>query len=411
MAFISKAASATAIVLLGCTLDQSLNPTTRSSASPQSPIDSVTVRSAAADPAGGQTVLVGAGDIASCASSGDEATARLLDSIPGTVFTAGDNAYEDGSSSDYGSCYASSWGRHRARTRPAPGNHEYLTAGALGYFDYFGTAAGERGKGYYSYELGGWHIVVLNTSLDVSAGSAQEQWLRADLAAHPTMCTLAYWHHPLFSSSSDHGSQAFVRALWQALYEADADVVISGHDHDYERFAPQTPAGGVDQARGIREFVVGTGGKSHYAFGAALPNSQVRDSTAYGVLALTLRTGGYDWQFVPIAGSTFADKGSGSCHGPTQTPPGAPVASVAVSPATASVAVGQTVQLTATPKDTSGTSLTGRSVSWATSAPGVATVSGSGLARGVAAGTAVITGTSEGKSGTARVTVSRPGRR
>lgn len=262
----------------------------------------------------GSVVFVGAGDIASCASTGDEATANLLDGIAGTVFTLGDNAYETGSAAEFNNCYNPSWGRHRARTKPAPGNHDYGTAGAAGYFGYFGSAAGDPAKGYYSYDLGDWHIIALNSNVANSAGSVQEQWLRADLAASTKSCTLAYWHHPRFSSGLEHGSDPSLQPLWQALYDANADLVLSGHDHDYERFAPQTPAGVADATRGIREFVVGTGGRSHYNLGTLKANSQVFDSNTYGVLKLTLSTGTYAWQFVPVAGGTFADSGSGSCH-------------------------------------------------------------------------------------------------
>ena len=268
----------------------------------------------AADP-----VLVGAGDIASCSSSGDEATAALLDSISGTIFTVGDNAYESGSASEYTNCFNPSWGRHKARTRPAVGNHEYNTARATGYFNYFGATAGDPTKGYYSYELGAWHIVVINSNCaqvgGCQAGSPQEQWLRADLAAHPIACTLAYWHHPRFSSGSTHGSDATMQPIWQALYDANADVVVSGHEHNYERFAPQDPSGRADTQRGIREFVLGTGGRSHYGFGTPIANSQVRNSDTFGVLKLTLHATSYDWQFIPEAGRTFTDSSSGvSCH-------------------------------------------------------------------------------------------------
>ena len=258
-------------------------------------------------------VLVGAGDIASCSSTADEATANLLDGIPGTVFTAGDNAYENGAAADYANCYNPSWGRHKARTHPAPGNHEYSTAGAAGYFGYFGAAAGDPDKGYYSYTLGAWHIIVLNSNLATNAGSPQETWLRADLAARPVKCTLAIWHHPRFSSGP-HGSSTAVQPLWDDLYAANADVVIVGHDHLYERFAPQTPTGQADAARGIREFVAGTGGAGLYVFATPAPNSQVKNNTTHGVLKLTLYGDRYDWKFVPVAGSSFTDSGTGRCH-------------------------------------------------------------------------------------------------
>ncbi len=263
-------------------------------------------------------VFVGAGDIAGCASSGDEATAKLLDGIPGTVYTLGDNAYESGTATEFANCYDPSWGRHKARTMPAVGNHEYNTPGASGYYDYFGAAAGDPTRGYYSYDLGAWHIVALNSMCENVGGCGPDSpmvtWLQRDLAANPASCTLAYWHHPVFSSGSEHGNDPKMIPSWDVLYAAGADVVLSGHDHDYERFAPQTSSGVEDPARGIREFVVGTGGKSHYPFGTIRDNSQARNADTNGVLKLTLHASGYDWQFVREAGKTFSDSGSDSCH-------------------------------------------------------------------------------------------------
>jgi acid phosphatase type 7 len=277
---------------------------------------SITVSSAPplADP-----VIVGAGDIASCSSTGDEATAALLDDIPGTVVTLGDNVYDSGTATEYADCYDPSWGRHKARTKPTPGNHEYITANATGYYGYFGSLAGDPSKGYYSYDLGNWHIVVLNsnsdcTTISCAAGSAQEQWLRADLTANQNVCTLAYWHHPRFNSGAEHGNDANVAPFWNALYDLGADVILNGHEHVYERFAPQSPSAAADNVRGIRQFTVGTGGKSHYPFGTIQPNSQVRDDNTYGVLKLTLHATSYDWQFVPVAGGSFTDSGTGQCH-------------------------------------------------------------------------------------------------
>ena len=270
-------------------------------------------------PPPGTPVLVGAGDIAECGSTGDDATAAVLDGIEGTVFTLGDNAYQSGTTSEFANCYDHSWGRHKARTRPSAGNHEYRTTGAAGYFDYFGSAAGEPGKGYYSYTLGSWLIIVLNsnsscTTISCAAGSAQDQWLRGVLAASTATCTLAYWHHPRFNSGAQHGNNTAVAPFWSALYEYGADVVLNGHEHVYERFAPQRPDASADPARGIRQFTVGTGGADHYSFGTIKPNSEVRSGTATGVLKLTLREGAYDWQFVSAAGSAFTDSGSGVCH-------------------------------------------------------------------------------------------------
>lgn len=263
-------------------------------------------------------ILVGAGDIADCSGlAGAEATAELIEQIPGTVMAVGDLAYPDGSKENF-TCYDKTWGRFKARTRPAVGNHEFHSSGATFYFQYFGAAAGDPKDGYYSYELGEWHIVVLNSECKevggCQSGSRQEKWLRADLAAHPTACALAYFHKPLFSSGATHGNDPELIPLWQALYDANADVVVNGHDHDYERFAPQTPDGVPDGKRGIREFVVGTGGKSQRLFNAPQPNTEVRNNNAFGVLKLTLRSKGYDWQFIPEAGKSFMDSGSAMCH-------------------------------------------------------------------------------------------------
>ena len=202
---------------------------------------------------------------------------------------------------------------------PSPGNHEYQTTGAAGYFAYFGSNAGTAGQGYYSYDLGEWHIIVLNSNsncgaISCSANSAQVQWLRADLAANTKACILAYWHHPRFNSGQEHGNNTNVAPFWDALYEFGTDVILNGHEHTYERFAPQTP-NAVASSAGIRQFVVGSGGNGHYNFNATPePNSEVRNSTAHGVLKLTLKPTGYDWQFIPVAGATFTDSGSGTCH-------------------------------------------------------------------------------------------------
>jgi Calcineurin-like phosphoesterase len=261
------------------------------------------------------SVFVGAGDIADCGNDNDEATASLLDGIAGTVYTLGDNAYSSGTATEFAQCYDPTWGRHKARTRPSPGNHDYKTSGASAYYDYFGALAGPSGQGYYSFDLGGWHIISLNSEISMSAGSAQETWLRADLAASSAQCTLAYWHKPRFSSGTKHGSNTSAEPLWQALYDFHAEIVLGGHEHNYERFAPQTAAGVADPTNGIREFVVGTGGESHYDDeGTPLPNSEVFNGTTYGVLKFTLGTGTYSWEFVPVAGQSFSDSGSGTCH-------------------------------------------------------------------------------------------------
>ena len=249
-----------------------------------------------------------------CAPAGrPDLTAALLDSIPGgVVFSTGDSAYFHGSIEDYQTCYNPSWGRHKERTRPAPGNHDYETPGAAGYFAYFGDSAGPPGLGYYSYRLGSWHIIALNSEISAFPGSPQIEWLRADLTANPSLCTLAYFHTPVFGSGANGGNLQ-MQAAWRVLYEFGADVVINGHNHSYERFAPQDPDGGNDLARGIREFVAGTGGAELTGFPRIRANSEARSAT-WGVLKLTLRTIGYNWQFVPVAGESFSDSGSASCH-------------------------------------------------------------------------------------------------
>jgi hypothetical protein len=265
---------------------------------------------AAADP-----VLVGAGDIAGCDWTADSRTAALLDGIDGRVFAAGDLAYPRGTARQFKDCYGPTWGRVLDRTSPAVGNHEYGTAGARGYFDYFGDRAGAPGRGWYAFDLGTWRVYVLNSNCDqVDCGrtSKQGRWLRADLVANPRACVAAIWHHPLFSSG-EHGDNRMVRPLWKALAEAGADVALAGHDHDYERFAPQTTRG-RPLATKIREFVVGTGGAPLRSFERRAPNSVARNATAHGVLALTLRPSGYDWRFVPVAGESWHDEGSADCH-------------------------------------------------------------------------------------------------
>ena len=292
-------------------------------------------------------ILVGAGDIARCyddnpldvtppALTAAESTARLLDRIPGTVYTAGDNAYEFGSPYDYATCYHPTWGRHRARTRPSAGNHEYLTPGAAGYFGYFGARAAPPG-GYYSYDLGEWHVVVLNSTTQWAlcppreigsaipgpatpaegracvGDAAQRAWLALDLASHLKRCTLAYFHHPRFSSGP-HGNQYEMQQFWDILYAFGVDVVVSAHDHLYERFAPQDPDGNADAERGIRQFTVGTGGAPLYSFATVVPNSEARDDDTHGVLALALGVGEYGWAFVPVAGESFTDYGRDVCR-------------------------------------------------------------------------------------------------
>lgn len=251
-------------------------------------------------------VLVGAGDIAVCDGNGDEATAALLDAIPGTVFTTGDNAYPDGTDTDYEECYGPSWGRHRDRTMPAPGNHEYQSRDARGYYEYFGATAAD---GYYAFDLGDWRVYSLDSE---RVTDEQIAWLTADLAENPSTCVFAYWHRARFSSGM-HGSDRGVAPLWEVLDEAGAEVIVSGHDHDYERFAPMDATGTADES-GVRQFVVGTGGSELRAFERPEPNSEVRWSDGYGVIRFNLRSTDYSWEFVPAAGATFEDSGSASCQ-------------------------------------------------------------------------------------------------
>jgi len=276
------------------TFSGSLTPTPTSTITPTESPDSVT--------------FVGAGDISSCDNNDDELTAQLLDGIPGTVFAVGDTVYESGTISEFTNCFDPTWGRHKARMKPVPGNHEYLTSGASGYFQYFNNI-----DSYYAFNLGSWRIYALNSEIDVSPSSEQVKWLQADLAANPAQCVLAYWHRPRWSSGKNHGSSSSMQTLWQILSDTGAEIVIAGHEHNYERFAPMNATGQPDPL-GLREFVVGTGGRSHYDFATILPNSEVHDNTSFGVLKLTLHPGSYDWQFIPVTGSTFTDSGSADCH-------------------------------------------------------------------------------------------------
>ncbi len=276
-------------------------------------------------------ILLAAGDIAFCERSwrrklkdwfegssgepGAPATAALLDHLPGTIAIMGDLAYWNGSIGDFKECYDRSWGRHKARSRPVPGNHEYRSPAARPYFDYWGTAAGETGKGYYSFDLGAWHIVALNSALPAEVRPEQDAWLRRDLAASDARCVLAFWHHPLFSSGKNR-DQPRMRDAYRALYKAGASLVLAGHDHNYERFAPMDPEGRLDPQRGIRSFVVGTGGGQLKALAISDPpreNSEVVDGSTWGVLELVLHEKHYAWRFVPVENASFEDSGRGDC--------------------------------------------------------------------------------------------------
>lgn len=266
------------------------------------------------------TTAFALGDIATCSASqvDDRIGAYLAATDPSApILMLGDNVYDNGSAAEYANCFNPIFGGVKSRIRPVAGNHEYQTPNATGYYGYFGAIAGNPTQGWYSYDIGAWHVVALNANCgDIGGcgtGSPQYQWLQADLAAHPAACTIAQWHQPRFSSG-EHNNDAEVQPLWQALYDGNADIVLNGHDHDYERFSPQTPTGASDAVRGIREFVVGTGEAAKRAWGAIRPNSEVRDGAAHGVLELVLGGTGYSWQFHDTDRNTVTDSGLGSCH-------------------------------------------------------------------------------------------------
>src|SRR5215204_5167897 len=262
--------------------------------------------------------LVGAGDIAGCDFKQDRKTARLLGRIPGTVFNLGDNVYPDGTRQQFRNCYDPTWGTYKKRTRPTAGNSEYNTSGAKPYFDYFGWRAGKPGRGYYSYDRGAWHIVALNSNCKEVGGcewrSAQGRWLRRDLANHQGRCTLAYFHHPLYASGRGYDSPK-VKPFWHILYNHHAEVILSGHAHRYERFARISPSGKRSSARGIRQFIVGTGGAmGGDQHGPDEPRVQAKKIGAPGVLKLELGSSFYHWKFVPVAGRNYTDSGRAHCH-------------------------------------------------------------------------------------------------
>jgi hypothetical protein len=269
-------------------------------------------------------VLIGAGDIADGFGfnlSGAFATAALLDANPtAIVFADGDHAYGHATDNDFARSYDPTWGRAKLRTIPVIGRHDYDSLNAAGYFNYFGPSAGDPTKGYYSIDLGAWHIVALNSlcvyvSGGCGVGSPEETWLANDLASHTQACTLALFHEPLYTSSSQVTPNTAVRPLWQDLYNHNVDLIVNGHAHNYERFAPQDANGNLDTARGIIEVVAGTGGEGHYSFNStAAPNSLVRNSDTFGVFQLTLHQSSFDWKFIPVAGMTFTDSGTQACH-------------------------------------------------------------------------------------------------
>jgi hypothetical protein len=268
-------------------------------------------------------ILVGAGDIAECPTDGDEKTAEILDEVvaehpEAVVYTTGDNAYPDGSYQEYLECYDPSWGRHRERTRPAVGNHEFKQTKAAGYHQYWGDRGGPFDQYYYSFDAGSWHVVVLNSGchrVGCEPGSEdgeQADWLIEDLRSSGASCTIAIWHHPRWSSGR-YGNDPEVAGLWEVLYDHGAEIVLNGHEHLYERFAPLRPDGTVDATRGIRQFTVGTGGGNLREFEDVQDTSEAR-LAVHGVLKLALFADRYEWEFLPVAGETETDRGTGTCH-------------------------------------------------------------------------------------------------
>ncbi|HKC47668.1 MAG TPA: Ig-like domain-containing protein [Gemmatimonadales bacterium] len=337
-------------------------------------------------------IFVGAGDISSCSNSGDEATAKLLDAIPdpATVYNIGDDAYDNGSTSEFNNCYNPTWGRHKYRTKPTPGNHEYNSSGANPYYAYFGAAAGPSGRGYYSYDLGAWHILSLNSNVSSSAGSAQDTWIRNDLAAHPKQCLLAYYHHPLYSSTSTYSS---ARGLVNALYAYHTDLILNGHRHYYEREKPLDPSGKVDLVNGYREIIAGTGGIGGGSTGSS-SFTETSNGSTFGVLKLYLYDDSYAWKFIPVAGKTYTDSGSAACHSSGGGGGGGVSASNSlVSASPTSITTGGSSTITVTAKDGSGNTISGASVSLASTGSGNSFNQSSGTTNGSGVFTTTFTST------------------
>ena len=307
-------AMAVLAVVLAALLSGIIPPRPGSAAPPGSPRSFGPV--GASGPGSGAQTLIAAGDAARCDGTIDEATAAEIETIPGMVAALGDNAYESGSPQDYAKCYDPSWGQFKDRTRPVPGNHEYQTPGAAGYFGYFGSSVGSLEHSWYAWDLGSWRLYALDANCGqiggCGPGSPELTWLTDDLAANPAHCVLAYWHQPRFSSGL-HGNNPALDDIWRALSAAGADIVLNGHDHLYERFAQLDANGAPVPAGGTREFVVGTGGGNAYEFQAIRPGSEVRIAETFGVLRLTLDSGTYDWSFLPINGGTHTDSGTDNC--------------------------------------------------------------------------------------------------
>ncbi|HEY7686331.1 MAG TPA: Ig-like domain-containing protein, partial [Gemmatimonadales bacterium] len=345
-------------------------------------------------------ILIGAGDIASCGSNNDELTAQIVDTIPGTVMVLGDNVYENGTTNEFNNCYHPTWGRHKARTRPATGNHEYNTSGAAPYFAYFGSAAGVAGQGYYSYDLGAWHIIVLNSSISMGSGSAQDTWLQNDLAAHPNLCTLAYMHHPLWSSGGSSGGQYYsgVRRPWDVMYPAGVDLILDGHRHFYERHAPMKPDGTADPATGMRHIIIGTGGIGGGSVSNPHPRTEIANGSTFGVMKLYLYDDSYAWKFIPRTGQTFTDSGSTGCHGPPGSGGGGVSGSqstVSAAPASFTAGTGSST-VTVTAKDASGNPVSGATVVMSATGTGNTFTPSSGTTSGSGVFTSTFTSTGAG---------------
>ena len=361
-------------------------------------------------------IFVGAGDISSCSNTGDEATAKLLDAIPdpATVYNIGDDAYNNGTTAEF-ACYNSTWGRHKYRTQPTSGNHEYNSSGAAGYFQYFGAAAHPSSvsdsAGFYSFNLGAWHIISLNSDITRSAGSKQDKWLAADLAAHPNQCTLAYWHHPLYSSTGGSGSGGVsltsMRPFWDRLYAAHADLVLNGHRHFYERMALMKPDGSADPTNGIREIIAGSGGIGGGSETNLFPLHQTGDGSTFGVLKLYLYDDSYAWKFIPVAGKTYTDSGSTACHssggGGGPGPVSATNSTVSANPTSFTVGSGSST-ITVTAKDANGNTLSGSNVVLASTGSGNTFTPASGTTNGSGVFTSTFTSSvAEGKTISANI--------
>ncbi len=344
-------------------------------------------------------IFVGAGDISSCSNTGDEATAKLLDAIPdpATVYNIGDDAYDNGSTSEFANCYNPTWGRHKYRTKPTPGNHEYNSSGAAPYYAYFGAAAGPSGRGYYSFDLGAWHIISLNSNVSSSAGSAQDTWLRADLAAHPNQCLLAYYHHPLYSSTATYSS---VRGLVNALYAYHADLILNGHRHYYEREKLMDPSGNADPVNGVREIIAGTGGIGGGSTNPSYPLTEVSNGSTFGVLKLYLYDDSYAWKFIPVAGKTFTDSGSTACHSSGVGGGGVSASNSTVSANPTSFTAGSgSSTITVTARDGSNNLISGAGVTLSSTGSGNTFTPSSGTTNGSGVFTSTFTSTvAEGKT-------------